>query len=41
MNYLEAKIELLRHAPRIPLKLIAVEAAVLVCVAGVLVQFFA
>jgi hypothetical protein len=41
MNYLEAKIELLQRAPRIPFKLIAAEAAVMVCVAGILVQFFA
>lgn len=41
MNYLEAKTELLRQAPRIPLKLFAIEAVALVCVAGVLVKFFA
>ena len=41
MNYLEAKSELMRRAPRIPFKLYAIEAATLVCVAGVLVQFFA
>lgn len=41
MNYLEARIELLKRAPKIPFKLIAIEAAALVCVAGVLVQFFA
>ena len=41
MNYLEAKIELTKQAPRIPFKLIAIEAAALVVVAGVLVRFFA
>ena len=41
MNYLVAKIELMKQAPGIPFKLIAIEAAALVCVAGVLVQFFA
>jgi len=41
MNYLEAKLELMGQAPRIPLKLIAIEAAALVIVAGVLVRFFA
>lgn len=41
MNYLEARIELLKQSPKIPFKLFAIEAAALVCVAGVLVQFFA
>ena len=41
MNYLEAKIELMKRAPRIPFKLIAIEAAALVVVAVVLVRFFA
>jgi hypothetical protein len=41
MNYLEAKIELTRRAPRMPFKLFAIEAATLVCVAGVLVRIFA
>ncbi|MGD2170685.1 MAG: hypothetical protein PVI79_04050 [Gammaproteobacteria bacterium] len=41
MNYYEAKLELMKRAPRMPFKLIALEAAALVIVAGVLVRFFA
>jgi hypothetical protein len=41
MNYLEAKLELMKRAPGIPFKLIAIEAAALVIVAAVLVRFFA
>jgi hypothetical protein len=41
MNYLEAKIELTKASPRISFKLIAIEAAVLVGIAGLLVQIFA
>ncbi len=41
MNYLSAKIELLQESPQIPFKLIAIEAAALVVVAGLLVQVFA
>ena len=41
MNYLEAKTVLLKNPPRVPLKLIAIEAAALVGIAGLLVQVFA
>ena len=41
MNYLEAKTVLLKESPHIPLHLIAIEAAVLVATAGVLVKIFA
>ena len=41
MNYLEAKTELLKEAPPIPMHLIAIEAAALVAIAGVLVKVFA
>ena len=41
MNYLEAKIELTRRSPQIPFKMIAIEAAALVGIAGLLVHFFA
>ena len=41
MNYLQAKIELLSESPQIPFKLIALEAAALVGIAGLLVQVFA
>ena len=41
MNYLQAKIELTGRAPRIPFKLIAIEAAAMICLAGLLVQLFA
>ena len=40
MNYLAAKSELLRDAPQLPLKLIAIEAAALVGLAGILVMLF-
>ena len=41
MNYHEAKTVLLEDSRPVPLKLIAVEAATLVSVAGILVQYFA
>ena len=41
MNYLEAKSVLLEDSRPIPFRLIAVEAAALVSVAGIMVQFFA
>ena len=41
MNYMAAKIELLQESPQIPFKMIAIEAAALVGVAGLLVQVFA
>ena len=41
MNYLEAKSVLLEERRPIPFRLIAVEAAALVSVAGLLVQYFA
>ena len=41
MNYLEAKIELTQPTPKIPFKLIAIEVAALLGIAGLLVQFFA
>ncbi|MDJ0777960.1 MAG: hypothetical protein QNJ85_08865 [Gammaproteobacteria bacterium] len=41
MNYLEAKIELLKESPQIPFKMFAIEAAVMIGVAGLLVQIFA
>ena len=41
MNYLRAKIELLTESPQIPFKLMAVEAAAKIGVAGVPVQIFA
>lgn len=41
MNYLEAKTVLLNNPPQVPLKLIAIEAAALVGIAGLLVQVFA
>ena len=40
MNYLEAKTVLLEESPRIPFKMIAIEAAAMVGVAGLLVQLF-
>lgn len=41
MNYLEAKTELMaRTSKRVPFKLIAIEAATLVAIAGLLVLFF-
>ncbi len=41
MNYLEAKTELLKQSPPMPLRLIAIEAVALVAVAGLLVKIFA
>ena len=41
MNYLEAKIELLKGAPLIVPKFFIIEALVLVGIASVLVQIFA
>ena len=41
MNYLEAKNVLLKNPPQIPFKMMAIEAAVLVGIAGLLVQVFA
>jgi hypothetical protein len=41
MNYFEAKIELLKDAPRVPLKMLALEIVALVAIAGVLVRIFA
>ena len=40
MNYLEAKTILLNDSPLVPVKLILVEAAALVGIAGILVQVF-
>ncbi len=40
MNYLSAKIELLKEAPQIPFRMMAIEAAAMVGVAGLLVQVF-
>lgn len=41
MNYYEAKIELMKGAPQIPFKAIAIEALALVAIAAVLVSVFA
>jgi hypothetical protein len=41
MNYLQARIVLLEERRPVPLKFIAVEAAALVSVAGMMVLFFA
>ena len=41
MNYLEAKIELTTRSPQVPFGLIAIEAAALIGIAGLLVQIFA
>ena len=41
MNYLEAKIALTKASPQIPFKLIAIEAAALLGIAGLLVRLFA
>ena len=41
MNYLEAKTALTTRSPRVPFKLFAIEAAALLAVASLLVQFFA
>ena len=40
MNYLQAKTVLLKNPPRVPLKMIALEAAALIGIAGILVQLF-
>ena len=40
MNYLDAKTELMTRTPKVPFKLIAIEAAVLLAIAGLLVRFF-
>jgi len=40
MNYLEAKTELMTKTPRVPFKLIAIEAAALVAIASLLVLIF-
>lgn len=41
MNYYEAKIELMKDAPQIPWKEIAIEAAALVALSAILVRIFA
>ena len=41
MNYLDAKTELMARTPKVPFMLIAIEAAALVIIAGLLVRFFA
>ena len=41
MNYLEAKTILLKTPPRVPLKMIALEAAIMIAAAGILVRIFA
>ena len=41
MTYLAARIELLKNAPPIPLKMIAIEVATLLAVAGLMVLLFA
>jgi hypothetical protein len=40
MNYLEAKTALMTKTPRVPFTLIAIEAAALVAIAGLLVMIF-
>ena len=40
MNYLEAKTALMTKTPGVPFKLIAIEAAALVAIAGLLVLIF-
>ena len=40
MNYLEAKTVLLKDPPQIPFKMIAIEAATMIGIAGILVQIF-
>ena len=40
MNYLEAKTVLLKESPRIPFKFIAIEAAAMIGIAGLLVRIF-
>lgn len=41
MNYLEAKSSLLRDQPQIPVGMLAIEIATLLCVAALMVRFFA
>ena len=41
MNYLEAKTVLLKDSPQIPFKLLAVEVAAMIAIAGILVRLFA
>jgi len=41
MNYLEAKTVLIKDSPHIPLSLVAIEIAALLCVAALLVRIFA
>lgn len=41
MNYLEAKTVLTQQTPRLPLNMIALEAAALIALAGILVRVFA
>ena len=41
MNYLEAKTVLSKTPPPIPLRMIAVEAVIMISAAGVLVRLFA
>ena len=41
MTYLTAKNVLLKDSPKVPLTAIAIEAATLIVVAGILVQIFA
>ncbi len=41
MNYLQAKTELLNNTPPMPLHLIAIQSAILVATAGLLVKLFA
>lgn len=40
MNYLQAKTVLLKNPPQVPLKMIVIEAAALLGIAGILVQIF-
>ncbi|MDH3538202.1 MAG: hypothetical protein OER87_20850 [Gammaproteobacteria bacterium] len=41
MNYQDVKIQLLKEAPQIPFRPIAIEAAMLVCGAGILLHLYA
>lgn len=41
MNYLEAKSSLLHDQPQIPVGMLAIEFAALLCVAALMVRFFA
>ena len=41
MNYLDAKTVLLQNSPPVPFKLLAVELAALVGIAGIMVLLFA